>query len=249
MKFTVNPESLIPREQIELLIREFDEEGKTLFDKGRNTIKTFELEQGTINVKSFKVPNLINKIAYKYLRKSKAERSFSFATILKEKGVGTPNPIAYCEENSGILFGGSYYLSEHLDADLTYRELITEPDFPDHEIILRAFTRFTFELHEKDIQFLDHSPGNTLIKRGINSYHFFLVDLNRMNFKNLSFDARMQNFSRLTPKKAMVEIMANEYAGLIGKTEDEVFEKMWYYTRKFQQKFQRKKKMKRIIKK
>jgi len=249
MKFTVNPECAIPKANIESLVKEFNEEGETLFDKGRNTIKIFELEQKNINIKSFKVPNLINKIAYKYFRKSKAERSFAFARILKEKGVGTPNPIAFGEENSGVLFGNSYYVSEHLNADLTYRELVTEPDYPDHETILRAFTRFTFELHEKEIQFLDHSPGNTLIKKVENKYHFYLVDLNRMNFGELNFNARMQNLSRLTPKVEMIRIMANEYAGLVDKTEEEVFNKMWYYTGKFQQKFHKKRRLKKFFKK
>jgi len=249
MKFTVNPESTISKSKIESLVKEFNGEGKTLLDKGRNTIKIFELNQETINIKSFKVPNLINKVAYKYFRKSKAERSFTFAKILKEKGIGTPNSIAYGEENSGVLFGRSYYISEHLKADLTYRELVTEPDYPEHENILRAFTRFTFELHEKEIQFLDHSPGNTLIKKIEDKYHFYLVDLNRMNFRQLNFDARMKNLSRLTPKKEMIKIMANEYAGLINKTEEEVFNKMWYYTDKFQQNFHRKKKLKFFFKK
>lgn len=245
MKFTVNPENKIPETKIKSLIHDFDDDGKTLFAKGRNTIKIFKLEQGTINIKSFKIPNFINKITYKYFRKSKAERSFKFATILKEKGVGTPNPIAYCEEEKVLTFGRSYYISEHLNADLTYRELVTDPNYPDHENILRAFTRFTFELHEKQIQFQDHSPGNTLIQRSGNVYHFFLVDLNRMNFKELNFEERMLNFSRLTPKKEMVEVMADEYSKLIHKPKAEVFEKMWFYTHQFQEKFHRKKRLKK----
>ncbi|MGA8855007.1 MAG: lipopolysaccharide kinase InaA family protein [Christiangramia sp.] len=248
MKFTFNPESTIPKAKIESFVKEFDDEGKTLFDKGRNTIKIFKLEQGTINIKSFKIPNLINKIAYKYFRKSKAERSFTFARILKEKGVGTPNPIAYGEEDSGATFGSSYYISEQLTSDLTYRELVAEPDYPDHENILRAFTRFTFQLHEKQIQFLDHSPGNTLIKKVDGDYQFFLVDLNRMNFKELNFEERMLNFARLTPKKEMVEVMADEYSKLIDEPKNEVFEKMWFYTNQFQEKFKRKKELKKKLK-
>ena len=45
------------------------------------------------------------------------------------------------------------------------KELVEIPDFPDHDTILRQFTRFSFNLHEKGIEFLDHSPGNTLIKK------------------------------------------------------------------------------------
>jgi hypothetical protein len=62
-----------------------------LFWKDRNVIKLFDLNGQTINIKSFKVPNIVNK-AYKYFRKSKAKRSFEYATILLENGIGTPQP-------------------------------------------------------------------------------------------------------------------------------------------------------------
>jgi hypothetical protein len=126
--------------------------------------------------------------------------------------------------------------------------LVNDPNYPQHEEILRAFTRFTFELHEKKIEFLDHSPGNTLIKEHNGKFKFFLVDLNRMNFKELSFVERMKNFSRLTPKKEMIEVMSNEYANLINKPEADVFEEMWMYTNDFQKKFKRKRELKKKLK-
>jgi hypothetical protein len=47
----------------------------------------------------------------------------------------------------------SYYVSEHLETELTFRELVEVPDYPDHENILRQFTKFTFNLHEKELNF------------------------------------------------------------------------------------------------
>lgn len=222
----------------------------TLFGDGkRNKIKLFELEGKTINIKSFKIPNLINKIAYKYFRKSKARRSFEFATILLEKGIGTPQPIAYFENYDFVGLNDSYYISEHLQCDLTFRELVEIPDYLDYSNILRQFTRFSFELHEKGIEFLDHSPGNTLIKNLYNgNYAFYLVDLNRMDFHSeMSFESRMKNLSRLTPKREMVLIMSEEYAKLYSKPFDEVFEKMWGYTKEFQEKYHRKRRLKKKL--
>jgi len=235
------------RQEISHLIENFNAEGEVLF-KSRNQIKLFKLDGETINIKSFKVPNAVNKITYRFFRKSKAERSFKYAQVLESKGIGTPIPIGYAEENKTFAFAESFYVSKQIDADLTYRELVTEPHYPDHENILRAFTRFTFELHEKEIQFLDHSPGNTLIKKIEEGYNFYLVDLNRMVFKKLTFEERMLNFSRLTPKKEMVEVMADEYSKLIGEPKQEVFEKMWVYTSQFQKKFHRKKRLKKKLK-
>jgi hypothetical protein len=55
---------------------------------------------------------------------------------------------------------------------LTFRELVEVPDYPDHENILRQFTKFTFNLHEKELNF--RSSGNTLIKKvSDDEYNFF----------------------------------------------------------------------------
>jgi hypothetical protein len=47
------------------------------------------------------VPHLINKIVYKKFRKSKARRSYEYATLLLDKGIGTPQPIAFLENLIG----------------------------------------------------------------------------------------------------------------------------------------------------
>ncbi|MFO7720412.1 MAG: lipopolysaccharide kinase InaA family protein [Gillisia sp.] len=236
------------KEEILHFIQFFNEEGILLNDGKRNLLKIFEFEGEKINIKSFKIPNPVNKIVYRFFRKSKAERSFTYAEYLISKNIGTPHPIAFAEKKSTFTFQESYYISEHIKYDLTFRELVIDPNYPEHEEILRAFTRFTYELHEKKIEFLDHSPGNTLIQLHKGDYKFFLVDLNRMNFKKLNFVDRMKNFSRLTPKKEMVEVMSNEYASLINKPEAEVFEEMWMYTNDFQKKFKRKKELKKKLK-
>ncbi len=238
------------KDKILLSISDFKITGKLFGDGKRNIIKLFEIEGLTMNVKSFKIPNLINKIAYRYFRKSKARRSFEYATILLERGIGTPMPIAYLENYSWLGLKDSYYASEHLQCDLTYRELVEIPTYPDHENILRQFTRFSYSLHQKGIEFKDHSPGNTLIKcNSEGEYDFFLVDLNRMSFhESMSFNLRMKNLCRLTPVKEMVAIMSNEYAKISGESEELIFNTLWQYTSDFQEKFYRKKRLKKQLK-
>ena len=169
--------------------------------------------------------------------------------MLIEKEIGTPKPIAFLENFDIIGLKDSYYVCEQLDYDLTFRELV-KTNFPDAENILRQFTEFSYELHQKGIEFKDHSPGNTLIIKGTNAkYNFFLVDLNRMNFHNsMSFELRMKNLSRLTPKKDMIAIMSNEYAKLSGENEKLIFDTMWKFTEEFQHRFQRKKRLKKKLK-
>ncbi|HEY9185231.1 MAG TPA: Kdo domain containing protein [Salegentibacter sp.] len=246
MKIIVSPQYQNRKDQIFHFIKNFSDEGEIYGNGKRNIIKLFDLNGEQINIKSFKVPNAINKIAYRFFRKSKAERSYNYAQILRRKGIGTPTPIAYVEKTTSLQFLNSYYVSQQLKADLTFREINLNQE--GHEAILRAFTRFTFYLHEQEVEFLDHSPGNTLINLNEGDYKFFLVDLNRMNFGKLNFTQRMMNFSRLTPNRDMIRIMANEYSSLIDKPENEVFEQMWFFTNQFQEKFRRKKALKKRLK-
>jgi len=225
-------------------ISKFNTSGKVIFDGGRNQIKTHQIDDIIINIKSFKIPNLINKIAYRFFRKSKAHRSFEYAEKLTKLGVDTPKPIAYYEFTSLFFFNRSFYISEHLSYNLTFRELTTDLDYPNHEKILRAFTRFTFELHEKGVNFLDHSPGNTLIQSNKNDYSFYLVDLNRMRFEQMDLNKRLKNFSKLTNHQSLVKVMSAEYAKLSKLPFDDVYKKMWFYTEEFQEKLQRKKRLK-----
>ncbi len=240
-----------PQDKILTLIKGFDSiDGRPLGDGKRNRIKIFNLDNEEINIKSFKVPNLINKIVYKYFRKSKARRSFEYANDLLKNEIGTPYPIAFHEEYSIFGLEKSYYVSEHLETELTFRELVTIPNYPDHENILRKFTKFSFDLHEKGIEFLDHSPGNTLIKKvGEGQYDFFLVDLNRMNFHpTMNFESRMKNLRRLTPKQEMIVIMSSEYSKWYNKSEAVIFDALWKQTTEFQKKFARKKRIKKKLK-
>ena len=250
MNFKVNP--IFTKETTSILdtINAFSDKGIPFGNGQRNIIKLFDLNDKTINIKSFKIPNLINKVAYKYFRKSKARRSFEYATILLDKGIGTPQPVAYLENFNWLGLRDSYYVSEHLVTELTFRELVEVPDYPDRENILRKFTRFSFGLHEKGIEFLDHSPGNTLIKKKEDgTYDFFLVDLNRMEFhQSMSFEMRMKNLCRLTPLKEMVATMSNEYSKLYTESEQKTFDTLWKYTADFQEQFYRKKRLKKKLK-
>ncbi|QSS96940.1 Kdo domain containing protein [Psychroflexus sp. ALD_RP9] len=230
-------------------IKHFNQRGKIFGNGDRNVIKLIDLGNQTLNFKAFKVPNLINQFAYKFVRKSKAERSFSFANMLLKKGIGTPEPVGYIEFYSWFGISKSYYISLHDVPDYTFRDLVDTADVPHYEDILRAFTRFSFKLHEKQVEFLDHSPGNTLIYTlPEGGYEFKLVDLNRMRFRTLDFDSRMKNLSRLTPKREMIEVMADEYAKLYSKTYEEVFTLLWHYTSEFQRKFHKKQALKRKFK-
>tara|TARA_R100001369_G_scaffold31662_1_gene56132 strand:- start:22018 stop:22788 length:771 start_codon:yes stop_codon:yes gene_type:complete len=229
-------------------IEHYDTKGTPFGNQDRNSLKLFEIAPYIFNVKSFRIPNVINQIAYNFFRKSKAQRSFEYANKLIKLDIGTPQPVAYYEFKTPFLFNKSYYISEQLECDLTYRELTKDLEFPDHEAILRAFTRFTYKLHEKNVKFLDHSPGNTLIKKLDDVYNFYLVDLNRMDFKTMDLSERIKNFAKLTTHKSMIETMSDEYAKCCNEPYGTVFNLMWKETQDFQNRYWRRRRLKNKLK-
>ena len=200
MKIIFNTNYIKDKSDILDLVNDFDRSGIELGNQKRNKIKLFNIGKRKINIKSFKSPNFINSLIYDTFRKSKAQRSYEYANKLINLGVLTPLPIAYIQNSSFIRLKQSYYISEHLDYDFTFREISRDLSFEDSVNALKAFTRFTYNLHEKGIHFLDHSPGNTLIKKDRSGYDFYLVDLNRMEFKQMTLLDRIKNFSRFIPQ-------------------------------------------------
>ena len=177
--------------QLEKIFDNFKEEGVYVVEGKRNVIKKVRVGDEVFNIKKFKTPGFLQSIVYRFMRKSKAKRSFEYAKRLVSHQIKTPFPIAYCEFFSGGL-KESFYVSKHLDYDFDFRVLIHQPKFVEREKILQQFTDFTYKLQECNVNFLDHSPGNTLInKRPDGNYDFYLIDLNRMNFESMGFEKRM----------------------------------------------------------
>ncbi|MCR5862148.1 lipopolysaccharide kinase InaA family protein [Flavobacterium sp. J372] len=246
----VNPLYDSKKEQLLQLADNFEQEGKILVKGSRNIIKTNYLEGDKVNIKYFKKPNFFNAIVYSLIRPSKARRSFEYAQYLLKNGILTPQPLAYIEEKSGAGLGESYYICRHIDYDFTFRELIHDPLFPNRKAILEQFTEFTYKMHEARINFLDHSPGNTLIvDKGDGNYDFYLIDLNRMKFEDMGIEARMDNFKKLWPSRTMVKIIAAKYAELTGKSYEELHAILLKSTLDFKRKITKKKYLKRKLKK
>ncbi|MEL6813159.1 MAG: lipopolysaccharide kinase InaA family protein [Bacteroidota bacterium] len=223
------------------VLHRFDAMGEYVVKGDRNAIKKVVIDNEVFNIKKFKTPNIFQGLVYQFLRKGKARRSFEYAEKLLGADINTPFPVAYYEK---VSFGlkESYYISKHLDYDFDFRVLNHNPKWPHREKILQQFAQFTFQLHENGINFLDHSPGNTLIvKRVDGNYDFYLIDLNRMRFEAMDFNKRMKNFRRLWLSKAMINVMAPVYAELYGKPLGQTHVLMTQYSRQFQRKVNSKK--------
>lgn len=222
----------------------FDTQGECIYE-GRNVLKIFNVDGKRVCVKSFKKPNIINKVAYKYFRKSKAKRSYEYALKLTNLDLNTPEPIA-CIQESGAFLGRSFYISLFEDYDFTLRELFTE-DITDKENIFRQFIDFTYSLHRNNILHLDYSPGNVLITKKSDSYSFSVVDVNRMKFMDIDLDICLINLSKIWAADYMYPIIAEKYSEFFNCPYDEVYDKYFALETKHKSKVLRKKRIKKYI--
>lgn len=237
------------REILVSILKNFDNSGIDVFDAGRNKIRKFtvihEGKEKEINVKSFRKKNYFTRMVYKYIKGSKAERSYTYAKKLLSLGINTPEPIGYFENfpDSRTGKGRSFFISEHLTYDLTGRELFWDEEIrsekkgivnSEKDEIIRQFTEYTFKLHEKGVEFKDYSPGNLLIRREReNKYSFYIVDLNRMKFyRNLEFDRRLKNVSKMMEYPYYVKSFSEYYSRLCDRSSEEVYKKFSSYVKR-----------------
>ncbi|WP_457747919.1 lipopolysaccharide kinase InaA family protein [Sulfurimonas sp.] len=190
--------------------------------KARNELKVIQLNQLQCVVKSFKIPHIINRIAYTFFRDGKAKKSFINAMKLKELRVNTPEPIGVIEFFEFGLLKTSYFISKYEPYDFTIREVFHHK-VDNVEQILKEFARFTYEIHQKGVWHVDYSLGNILIsKQTDGTYSFSLVDINRMEFKDISPKEGLKNFNKFWAKyDEDLPIIAKEYAKL-AKFDEEI---------------------------
>lgn len=243
MHYQINPKYGYLEKAILDIPRRFELEGEVIQDN-RNVIKILDLEGIRVNVKSFKKPNVVNQFVYAYIRKGKAQRSYEYAHLFREKGIGTPEPVAYIVKRNAWGVTRSYYISLQEDYDYTFRDLkVVRP--ADLEYILREFTRFTRYFHTQSIYFVDHSPGNTLIKRTEKGVEFSLVDLNRVKFMSISPWVGLKNFYRLNAADDMIDIIADEYARLTNSDSAEMTRLLKAWTHAHDERVRRRKEKKK----
>ena len=222
-------------------IKEIFNANSNTIHKARNEIKVLEYKNKDLVVKSFKVPNLLNKIIYTFFKKSKANKSYEYAL---EIGDFTAKPIGYIEFYKFGLLNESYFVSEKFDYDCTIREPLLDANYPNKIEIFKAFARFTYSLHENNIYHLDYSPGNILLKKEKDEFIFKIVDINRMKFLDMNLDLRLKNFSKLWAKDEDLEIIIKEYAKVSKENKEECVKKAIKFSRSHKAKKNFKKRLK-----
>ena len=204
-----------------LEIKAYFSKAKESIYEGRNSLKIIQYADTDLVIKSFKIPHIINKIAYTFFRDSKAKKSYIHSMKMLEF---TPEPIGYIEYFKFGLLAESYYVCKAYKYDFTIREPLVDVHFEHRNEVFKAFAKFTYTLHNYNIEHLDYSPGNILIKVQDGGYEFKVIDVNRMRFRQLSPEERIENFSKLWARNEDLKMIVTEYAALIEMDKDEAID-------------------------
>lgn len=211
----INPQYEHLRNFITQLPSIMDIEGTYIYGGRRNLIKRFEAPDGTpLNVKRFRKPCLLNDLIYSTgIRKPKGIRAFTYPKCLLDKGIETPEAIAYVEDRNAIgLLQQSYFISQQCP----YRHLLYEigdatPEV--YEPVAKALAHYVAFMHNQEVLHLDFSPGNILWDQdGEGTYHFSIVDINRMRFGPVNMKCGCKSFCRLWGPKRFIQLLVEEYA-------------------------------------
>lgn len=178
---------------------------------GRNTIYHINVDGIDLSIKSFKVPMLINRIAYTFFRKSKARRSYEHAVALQQMAFDTPDPVAYIETYKHGLLERSYYVCLMLTDAQNIRQWETRPDC---DLIIEGTSQLMVRLHRAGVFHRDFTPGNILYTP---DYRFYLIDINRMQIGgNICMRTMLKNFNGINEDFDALRVLALRYAAIAG---------------------------------
>jgi len=206
---------------VEQLPNLFEQSGTILYN-ARNQIRLIVGPDGQdYVVKRFHKPALMNRLVYSLVRPPKAKRAYDNAICLLQRGIRTPQPVAYMLCGRGLI-GESYLVTRKAEeTEMLYRwgDGVTAG----REDAMRAFGRYSGEMHEAGVLHLDYSPGNILYAQE----QYTIVDINRMRWGKVSIRRGCRNLARLWGGKAMYRLIAEGYAQVRHADTEQCYQLMW----------------------
>ena len=237
MRLVLNNKYELLREWLNRLPETFDMQGEMIYD-ARNQIRRIVpciaewSEEEPLIVKRFHRPIFPNRVIYSCLREPKAARAYYNAVSLLQKGIATPEPIAFilCGKH---LLSESYLITRESRLPHLMREFTLDyrPELND---LIRPFARFTARMHEADVLHLDYSPGNILWDKKGDDYIFEVIDINRMRIgKKVTLQEGCQSMRRICARTEFFKVFADEYAQARGYDSAETERWILYYRDRF----------------
>lgn len=217
----INPSYSSLSSKISKLPQLFESEGETLY-KGRNVIKRFVLtdENGdthTIIVKRYGRMKPLQRLCYSTFFSSKAERAYKYAFTFLDKGIDTPQPIAYIEQRKhGLLYQCFLVTTECSlpDCRFLYEEKKKDSMLVISNVFIQQLSAFIATMHSQGILHGDLNLSNILYSQdAAGAYHFAVIDINRTRFVNTPNRKQcLKNMMRLTHDRTISAAIVGEYA-------------------------------------
>lgn len=225
----------------------FEEGRGDVLYAGRNEVRSFDLDNINLVVKRYKRVNTIQRIVYSFFRRTKAERAYAFAAILRERGVDTPEEVSYIEVSRNHLFETGYFVSLECPNPPAFDRLVPPKDF-DHHMAdeLAAFINY---MHSRGILHGDMNFGNFLYSYDdAENCRFTVIDTNRSHFRR-GYPSRKEclyNFRTTTHRRDVFEYIVRAYARLRRWNEDKAVKQATHYLENFERRHRRKERLKAL---
>ena len=180
----------------------FATQGQTIY-KARNEIKNFVVDGRTVCVKKYGLPPFLNRVLYSWgWRTPKAKRTYENATKILERGFKTPAQWGYIIVRRNGLIGESYSVGEFAENSRT----VGQDKYDDK--LIRAFAKYTADLHAHGLMHRDYILNNILYKPQGDGYAFILIDINRFVFKNKPIRGFLRYVNLMQPFSSYHELDA-----------------------------------------
>lgn len=210
MNIALNPDYGHLKSWMEKLPCTFELDGELIYS-GRNVVKKFIVGEKSLIVKKYKIPNLVQRIAYTFWRKSKAMRAYLYAERLNGMGINTPAGIACLELSSGGLFHTGFFVSEECTYSPVSAVMDESSSSADMSVCLGRFIAY---MHGKGFLHGDLNLSNILYKKMPDSrVDFVVIDTNRSRFAdNPSRKACLDNMKRISHRRVLLDGIVRAYA-------------------------------------
>lgn len=192
-----------------------------IISSGRNLNVLISIAGQNVVVKSFGRQWVLKDLIDGF-RGSKAKRTWRAATVLSSEGVGTPFPVAFLEcWKSGRLVE-SYFISEHQDNALSFKDellrlLKTDSECEKLMTLLETVATAVRKMHRAaGVRHNDLGNQNIMVLRdGMSAWkNVMFVDLNRATITNrLSVRAAARDISRIYLPSEMLRVFVDMYFG------------------------------------